>query len=47
MGESVECGPRQPFAAQYLGPVFNGQIGRHDLNLRPLRTERIGCARSF
>tara|TARA_R110001592_G_scaffold343250_1_gene633535 strand:+ start:4842 stop:5276 length:435 start_codon:yes stop_codon:yes gene_type:complete len=30
MGEPVECGPRQPFAAQDLGPVFKGQIGRHD-----------------
>ena len=26
----VECGSRQPFAAQDLDPVFKGQIGRHD-----------------
>lgn len=30
VGQPVEHGPGQPFAAEHFSPVFNGQVGRHD-----------------
>ncbi len=30
MRQAVQCGSRQPFAAEDLSPVFKGQICRHD-----------------
>ena len=31
LGEAVECGSRQSFAAEHLGPVLEWQIGGDDL----------------
>jgi len=33
MRKSIESGSRQAFAAEHLGPVLEGQIGRHDETL--------------
>lgn len=51
VGQPVEHGPGEPFAAQDLGPVFKRQVGAddeagtlvsagHDIEARPWRTGR-------
>lgn len=33
VGEAIECGSSEPFAAEHIGPLFEGKVLRHDQTL--------------